>query len=521
MRARVAAAGTIAGALLGAVAAALAYVLASPPYDVAALAWLAPALLLLPAARLRGFGAALPGLVFGLAIAVGITSWASHAVLAYFDLHRGAAGAFAVLVWLLYGGLPYALLTLAYAAGARRLTPALRPALAAWLWVAIEMLRSLPPLGLPWGLLSHTQWRSLTLIQIADLAGAYGVTFVVVLVSVSLGLALRAAHPSGGRVRAFAGRAAPAALLLVLVLGYGTVVRSTTRGDAGWKRVAVVQGNVPNAFRWNRAHAERNMGAYVRLTSQGDASPSQGGLPSSTTDLIVWPENAVDFYLDQQPMLLGRLRALAERRGSALLLGAPRLAAPGAARNSAYLIDAGGELRDTYDKRLLVPFAESSLVATATAADGEPHYGGGERGRPLASDGLSLGVLICFEVLFPDLVRATVRDGANLLVNISNDSWMDAGDGAAPRQHFAMAVLRAVEMRRTLVRASAGGVSGFVAPGGEVYDVVPWGESGASTADVVLQDRLTPYARFGEAWVLLSGVALLVLGWCARPEAAA
>jgi apolipoprotein N-acyltransferase len=117
-------------------------------------------------------------------------------------------------------------------------------------------------------------------------------------------------------------------------------------------------------------------------------------------------------------------------------------------------------------------------------------------------------------------VRATVRDGANLLVNISNDSWMDAGDGAAPRQHFAMAVLRAVEMRRTLVRASAGGVSGFVAPSGEVHDVVPWGESGASIAGVVLQDRLTPYARFGEAWMLLSGAALL-LGLRAHPEQAA
>lgn len=488
-------------AVLAATAAAAAYVLASPPWDLALLAWAAPALLLLPAARLRGAWSALPGLVFGTGIALGITGWAVHAALAYFDLDRLAAVAFALLVWLVYGGLPYALLTAAYATISRRTAPWLRPALAAWLWVAVEILRSRAPLALPWGLLSHTQWRSLTLVQIADLVGAYGVTFVVVFVSVSAGLAVQGLVEPRMRVRRAALATLPAAALLALVLAYGVTVRAAPHDDETWGRVAVVQGNVPNAFRWQRAAFERSMAAYLRLTSSIDAA-------APAIDLIVWPENAVSFYLENEPMLFGRLRALALRRDSALLVGAPRLATPVVAHNSAYLIGADGELRATYDKRLLVPLAESTLLPVAAGAAHEPRYEEGARGAPLATRALSLGILICFEVLFPDLVRDAVRDGANLLVNISNDSWMDSGDGVAARQHFAMAVLRAVETRRALVRASAGGVSGFVAPTGEVYDTVPWGESGAAVGAVALRAQLTPYAWFGDTWVLVAGAVL-------------
>jgi len=493
--------------VLAALVAAGAYTLASPPWDLSLLAWAAPPLLLLPASRLPGAWSALPGLVFGFAIAAGVTSWAWHASLAYFELDRAAALAFACVVWLLYGGLPYALLTAGYALTAPRVRAGARPLVAAWWWVAIEILRSLPPLGLPWGLLSHTQWRQTTLIQLADVLGGYGVTFLVVLVGVGVGLALwdPDATSMNASPRSRVSRLAPAVAALALALVYGIAARAGDDDASHTKQVAVVQGNVPNAFRWQRMHAERVLGAYLRLSAGlergADAAP----------ELIVWPENAVDFYLGEQPLLLSRLRTLARRSGAALLVGAPRLAGPGAARNSTYLIDASGSLRDTYDKRLLVPFAESPLLpATAHAAD-EPEYGAGAHAGPLASRDFALGVLICFEVLFPDLVRATVRDGANLLVNVSNDSWMDAGDGAAARQHFAMAVLRAVEMRRALVRASAGGTSGFVTARGEVHDVVPWGGSGTSVGAVGLHAGLTPYARFGELWMLLAAAAIVLL----------
>lgn len=488
-------------ALLGALAAAAAYTLASPPRDVAVLAWLAPALLLLPATALRGWRAALPGLLFGSAIAFGITRWAVHASLAYFGMNAVAASAFATLVWVVYGGLPYALLTLLWSGLAPRTVPALRPVLAAWLWVLVEMLRTRAPLALPWGLLSHTQWQTTTLIQIADLGGAYAVTFVVVLLSVALGDVLRDLARSGHGARRCALRAAPTLAVLALALGYGVACRRAAQASP-LARVAVVQGDFPNAFRWRRSVEQRNLTEYLRLTSSiGDEA--------APLDLIVWPENAVGFYLDGEPVVLGRLGALATRRGSALLVGAPRLAARGVAHNSAWLIGADGSLRATYDKQLLVPFAEGSLLPIATDALAEPRYAGGTHSTPLATRALSLGTPICFEVLFPDLVRAMVRDGANLLVNLSNDSWLDSGDGAAPRQHFAMAVLRAVETRRALVRASAGGVSGLVGRDGQVAETVPWGSSGVAVGTVALADTVTPYVRFGDVWVAVVGIALV------------
>ena len=217
----------------------------------------------------------------------------------------------------------------------------------------------------------------------------------------------------------------------------------------------------------------------------------------------------MSFYLDREPMMLRPLRSFATRTRSSLIVGAPRLADAERAHNSAFLIDADGAIRDTYDKRLLVPFAEGSIWPTAAAeASDEPRYVNGGRQGLLSTHGLRLGALICFEVLFPHLSRANVLDGANVLLNISNDSWMDAsGSGAAPRQHFAMSVFRAVELRRPLVRSSSGGISGFIDADGTVRSRVPWGREGFAVERVRPRDGLTSYARYGDSWVvLLSGL---------------
>jgi len=121
---------------------------------------------------------------------------------------------------------------------------------------------------------------------------------------------------------------------------------------------------------------------------------------------------------------------------------------------------------------------------------------------------MRLGTVICYEALFPRLVRHLVRQGAELLVNISNDSWLDGGDGAAPRQHFSMVIFRAIETRRYLVRASASGVSGFVGPYGDPYALVPSHTAGTAVAAVVPLHGLTPYVRWGDSWIAVAGVVL-------------
>lgn len=498
--------------------AALLYALASPPHGFDLLGWVVPAILLPPLVGAPLRRAFVAGLVFGLGIALGITAWAVHASLRYFELDPVAATLFAVAVWTLASGIPYALLTTAFAGLTRRMRPFLQPFVAAWLWVAVEVLRSQPPLGLPWGFLSHTQWDRPAVIQIADLGGAYAITFVIVLASTAVGLLVRALLARGAQARprsalALGARLAPAVLAVAATLAYGAAVRSRRAGDAGEvRRVAVVQTDRASGFHWRRVEAERELLAYLRLTA--DVAPREADL-----DLIVWPENAVDLYLDREPMVLARLRDLAIGAGSDLLVGAPRLVEADQARNAAHLIAAGGELRGAYDKRLLLPFAEEEIFSSTHAVAAEPRYRGGGASAPLSASGASLGTTICWEVLFPRLVRDAVQRGAELLVNVSNDSWLDDGSGAAPEQHFAMAVFRAVEVRRFLVRAAAGGRSGFVSPFGEVYATVAVGGPGASIGRVELRDEMTPYARWGESWIALAGLGVAAAWFLGRSEA--
>jgi apolipoprotein N-acyltransferase len=488
--------------------AALLYARACPPVGEWWLAWAAPALLLVPARRLSVGGALGVGVLFGMLIGAAITSWALPATLVYFDADRIAASSFVLLVWLLCSGLPYGLLTAAYAAAARRVPRATLPLVAAVLLVLCEMLRANPWLGMPWELLAHSQWQNLRLLQVADLGGMYAVSFVVALVSVAVGELIAGLRDGERPAHAWRRLVLPCALLAAVLL-YG---ESSRRLDAASRevgahdaaRVTVVQGNVANAFRWRRALFERALAAYARLT---DGATGAG----RAADLVVWPENAVGFYLDGEPQMRAQIGAVAARAGGALLLGAPRSGDAGYVHNSAYVLDQDGDVRGSYDKRRLVPFAEyDPLAAGAPAADaGELRYAAGGTPGVLDAAGLRLGTLICYEILFPELVRDTVRNGADVLVNLSNDAWLSGEEGGAPQQHLSMAVFRAIETRRFLIRAASSGISGFVTPYGEAFALLPIGAAGATTADVAPRRELTVYVRWGETWVLVLAAAVV------------
>jgi apolipoprotein N-acyltransferase len=482
-----------------ALAAAL-YTSAFPPYDVWLAAWAVPPTLLLATRGLGAVRAALGGWLFGVAIGWSITGWLVHASLDYFDLDRLRAGVFVLGIWIASGA-PYALLAGAHAALAPRVPPWARAAAGAWLWAATEVVRVVL-VGNPWALLGHSQAVTPTLIQIADTGGVYAVSFLVAFVGLAAAGALAAWRrgPAAGTARRVL---AVAAAALAATLAYGAHARrahAPAPGDPGARAVVVVQGNVSNEFRWQRAFFARMAATYAGLTTAA---------VRADTDLVVWPENAVNFYLDREPMLLAPVASVARLTRSGLLLGAPRLADPGTAHNSVHLLAPDGAIAATYDKQRLLPFAESDPLGIRAAADErEPTYAPGRGGGVLAAGPTRLGVLICFEALFPDLARARVRDGAEVLVNVANDAWLDPGDGAAPRQHFAMAAFRAVETRRFLVRAAATGVSGFVAPTGEVVASLPANRAGTLAGRVVPRRDVTPYVRFGDAWLLVAGLAL-------------
>jgi len=296
--------------------------------------------------------------------------------------------------------------------------------------------------------------------------------------------------------------ALPAAVLLATG-AYGAYARrlyaASPEGGAV-RTVAVVQGNIPNAFRWKQAFFERMLATYAGLS---------GAARGERPDVIVWPENAANFYLNREPMLLAELAPTAALAREGLVVGGPRLTDGGEARNAAYLIGPAGTILGTYDKQRLVPLAEYDPRRRAPAPRAsEPVYTAGAEGQLLETGATRIGAVICYEVLFPHLVRDLVRKGAEVLVNISNDSWLDGGDGAAPRQHFSMAVFRAIETRRFLVRAAATGVSGFVAPSGETYASLAPHTAGTSVARVGIRHGQTVYVRWGERWIGLAGVVL-------------
>jgi len=476
-------------------AAAGAYALALPPFDHAGLAWLTLVPLLLvarTASPRRAFGW---GALYGFTAGWMVTWWLTQAVARYF-----AAG---ILPAALAMSVAYAVAVAGtfglFAAGAALVmtggsTLSRRLVAVPALWTAVEVLRA-RLLAQPWALLGYTQHAHIGLIQVAAVTGVYGVSFLVALGNAAIAEALVALRNGRGLRAACRSLAVPAAVIGgVWLVGAAHALRGPDGGFAA-QPVAVVQTGVPPAFHWTQPYAEQQLVAHLRAT---DALPVDGG-PA----LIVWPENALTLYLENEPLVARQLGRLAARHHADLLFGGPRFE-DGHTFNSARLLRANGQ-SSHYDKQRLVLFAESGPFAARPpeTADESPHAFTAGVVPGVLQSFVPLGVSICHEILYPDLIGRTVRAGAGILVNIANDGWLDGGYGVASRQHFAMAVFRAVETRRYLVRAATTGVSGIVDPFGRVVDTVPAGSVGTATAVVAARSELTPYVHLGDAFALL------------------
>jgi len=458
---------------------------------------------LLLAVRGRASGEAfLFGLAYGFVCSATVANWLATTMVTFFGMSPVAGRLAAAVYGLAFWGTGFGL----FAAGAARLMGSSRPVRAAVgtaaLWVATELLRG-RLFGQPWCLLGYSQHASLPLIQLAAVTAVYGVSFLVALGNVAVAQAmvrLRAGQPR----EAWRPLALPAALAAAAWLGGARVLPAAPLD--GTLPIAIVQTNVPPAKRWTRAYTDRQIMAHARMLD-GLGPEARGGL-------IVWPENAVPRHLEAEPGLAGLLGQLAARHGSDLLFGAPRFS-DGHTYNSVRLITAAGRYGGHYDKQRLVILAEADPFGTAPQSGPEENPTRFTAGRePGVLRGVvPMGVSVCHEVLFPDLAARAVAAGAELLVNVSNDGWLDPATGIASRQHAAMAVFRAVETRRWLARAATTGISAVVDPYGRVVASVPPDTPGLLQARVAPRTDLTPYARLGDAFaagcVLVAAAALL------------
>ena len=363
-------------------------------------------------------------------------------------------------------------------------------------WVALDLLRGLLFTGFPWMDLAYTQYKLPLLIQVADLAGHHGLTFLLVLANallftLSASLVRRKATSPPALIAA-------ATVLLLLASGYSLWRMQTlpaTLAQAEQMEVAVAQGNIPQDQKWQPAFQRETIDTYLRLSNELflDKNPQ----------LIVWPETALPFYPYEHPLFLRLHSELTRPHQTYLLTGAPHrektsAAGPLSYANSAFLLSPDGQIAGRYDKQHLVPFGEyipfrrilhfaSPLVETL----GE--FTPGRSNTPLACRNSRIGILICFESIFPDISRKQAQAGANLLVTLTNDAWF--GRSSAPMQHLAMGVFRAVETRKTLVRAANTGISAFIDPMGRMQEASPLFTEYARSQPVALVNGLTCRTR--------------------------
>jgi apolipoprotein N-acyltransferase len=475
------------------------------------LAWWPPALLAL---AVRGLA---PRRAAWLALALGTLA---HALVWHWiwvvTVRYGHAPAWVgVVAPLLLAVYPGALVAAFGAASAWLRAPG--PFALAALWTAVEHARSFLFTGFPWGSLGYAQHENALLLGLAPWGGVYAVSFASALGG--FGALALAAGPRAGRRRALAALAAAAVLH-----GAGALGREPAEPGAGSLRVAVLQGNIDQGVKWSPDWAERTLEIYEDLTREAAARGAR---------LVAWPETAVPGAPDGEPALEARLAALARETGTALVVGAVGLRFDAAGElvafyDSALVYDASGARLERYDKSHLVPFGEylpfrallgRFIRALATGA-ARSDVSAGEAPRviavptgPGAEPAVTLGVPICYELLFPDLVRRFAGGGAQLLVAITNDAWY--GRTGAPYQFLAITALRSAETGTWTARAANTGVSAWIDARGRVREQTPIFERGLLVGDVPLRDPARPtfYVRAGD-WLpilcWLASAALLV-----------
>ncbi len=444
------------------------------------------------------------GFLAGMVAHAGILYWVVYVVVhyGYLPVYVGIAALLLLCAYLsLYTGL--------FAAGVVHLGQRGVPhyLAAPLVWTLLEYLRSFLLTGFPWASLAYSQYRFTNLIQISDLTGIYGITFLIVMVNAVLFDLLRFRSGRGAAVR----EAAVALALVLMVAAYGhfrTAQIGEKLENAKSREVALVQGNIDQSLKWSPQYQAQTIDIYRWLST----------LPSLREGtLIVWPETAVPFYFQRREPLREAVVDIARKTRSPMLFGSPSYAEEGEAvsyLNSAYLLKPDGQVAGRYDKVHLVPYGEYVPLRKWFPFIGKLVVGVGDFGQgkgfyPLSDDGLRLGVLICYEGIFPEAARDYKNRGAGLLVNITNDAWF--GKTSAPYQHLSMTVFRAVESRLYLVRAANTGISAVVNPLGEILSQTGIFERTVLAGQIKSIDEKSYYAAYGDLFVYVCAALLLAV----------
>lgn len=381
------------------------------------------------------------------------------------------------------------------------------------LWVVLEWIKGHAFTGFPWASLAYSQSHFLPIIQVADIGSIYSVGFVMMLVNRALYLGMLKKIDPSFFIHQISWKSVVFALSIFLcTLVYGVFRLSEPMSEGETIRVSVIQGNIAQNQKWDQAFKEQTIQTYADLSLS--TLKDEGDRP----DLIVWPEAATPFIFGTEHAIETQFREFVQDNKVLLLFGSPSIATKPSGkirlRNSAYLLSPGEAGISRYDKIHLVPFGEfipmpNVLFFLDKLVEGIGDFSAGTQATVFDIKNKKMGTVICFEVIFPDLVRRFVQNGATLMTTLSNDAWF--GTSSAPSQHFSMVIFRAIENRVPFARAANTGISGFIDAQGHVLYQSDLFVETIATETLSLRQTETLYTQFGDFFAGLCAMIMTIL----------
>jgi len=362
------------------------------------------------------------------------------------------------------------------------------------LWLLIDYFMSIIPLYMPWGYAGYTQTYSI-FMQISDLSGIYGVTFLVVFInSLFAGIFL------------YKKRYYKYLLLIIGLIIFSTslygylrinninnIIHSAVKTEV---KVAIIQGNFRSKEKWNSKNTAAIINTYINMSKN----------VMENADIILWPETVLNSNDKNNLEVISGISSLL-KENQIFITGATRNGLQNSIYNSIFASGKNG-LNYIYDKKILFPFTETSFAGFSSGRfmDSPSIFYKG-KGKPVYNYGpATLGFTICFEAIYPDFIRRIKNHGAVILINVANDSWF--GDTYEPYMHLNNNIARAIENRFYVIRSSNSGISAIISPAGEVINSIELDRKDKIISPICITAIPTFYSRSGD-WIVI--VSLLIL----------
>lgn len=434
-----------------------------------------------------------PGFITGITAYLGLIYWVLIAMNTYggIDIFTSTL---ILLLFVLYLSFYMGCFTAAISVMQKRMSVPIYIS-APFVWTLLEYLRGVALTGFPWSFLAHSQHNFLTFIQVASITGTYFLSFLIVAINcIVIFVALK--RPIS--------KVYLTAIFTMVIASVAFGLARLHEPQEAKLTTAIVQGNIRQDVKWDNNFKIKTIQVYYQNTIKS----------CSNVDFVVWPETALPLVFNEEVYVNQHIKTLPPMINSHLLFGTIWKDRNGKLYNSSYLIGKNGDVNGIYNKVHLVPFGEYTPLVrylpflekiTAQGAG----FASGDGHDPIITSMGKVGILICYEGVFPSITNTTVARGAQFLVNLTNDAWYERTSAAY--QHLAFYVFRAVETDRYILRSANTGISAIVDPRGRIKDKTPIFEERVLKGNFALRDNVTFYVSHGDYFILMLFLSLLAI----------